>query len=151
MEERDEGGRLPHFYTIGDKQIGYLPFTEAKAAEHVHCPICLDALGAGLLDSRNVYEGRKDNMIAKYGHNNRTHPDDWESYKSQQHAAAEEACSCSWPAAQHLVQKIKWQGYPASKNSWMPLDNLTDDLVAVVQGLKASATRPRQAIIDDSD
>ncbi|KAJ1625959.1 hypothetical protein T492DRAFT_843520 [Pavlovales sp. CCMP2436] len=84
MEERDEGGRLPRFYKIGDKQIGYLPFTEAKAGERVHCPICLDALGAGLLDSRNVYEGRKDSMSAKNGHNNRTHPEDWESYKSQQ-------------------------------------------------------------------
>ncbi|KAJ1623253.1 hypothetical protein T492DRAFT_883886 [Pavlovales sp. CCMP2436] len=52
MEERDEGDRLPRIYTIGDKQIGYLSFTEVKAAERVHCPICLDALGTGLLDSR---------------------------------------------------------------------------------------------------
>ncbi|KAJ1638750.1 hypothetical protein T492DRAFT_857957 [Pavlovales sp. CCMP2436] len=29
----DEGGRLPLFYTIGDKQIEYLPFSEAKAVE----------------------------------------------------------------------------------------------------------------------
>ncbi|KAJ1636724.1 hypothetical protein T492DRAFT_861034 [Pavlovales sp. CCMP2436] len=84
MEERDEGGRLPRFYKIGDKQIGPLSFKEAKAAERVYCPICLDALGAGLLDSRNVYEGRKDSMIAKDGHINRTHPEDWKSYKSQQ-------------------------------------------------------------------
>ncbi|KAJ1633103.1 hypothetical protein T492DRAFT_867220, partial [Pavlovales sp. CCMP2436] len=84
MEERDEGGRLPRFYKIVDKQIRYLPFTEAKAAERVYCSIYVDALGAGLLDSRNVYEGRKDSMIAKDGCINRMHPEDWESYKSQQ-------------------------------------------------------------------
>ncbi|KAJ1622935.1 rab-GTPase-TBC domain-containing protein [Pavlovales sp. CCMP2436] len=67
-----------------ENQIGYLPFTEAKAAERVHCPICLER-------------------------------------------------------------------HPASKNSWVPLENLTDDLEAVAQGLKASATRPRPAIIHDFD
>jgi hypothetical protein len=65
MEERDEGesvgGRLPLFYTSGDKQIEYLPFTEAKEIERVHCPICLDAHSAGSLDWRDVFEGRKDN------------------------------------------------------------------------------------------
>jgi hypothetical protein len=60
MEERDEadeseGGRLPLFYTSGNKQIEYLPFTEAKAIERVHCPICLDAHSAGSLDWRDVF------------------------------------------------------------------------------------------------
>ncbi|KAJ1635880.1 hypothetical protein T492DRAFT_902254 [Pavlovales sp. CCMP2436] len=62
--------------------------------------------------------------ILKYRFNNRARRDEWQ---------------------------IKWQGYPASKNSWVPLENLTDDLVAVAQGLKTSATGPRPAIIDDSD
>jgi hypothetical protein len=57
MEERDEaedseGDRLPLFYTSGDKQIEYPSFTEAKAIERVHCPICLDAHSAGSLDWR---------------------------------------------------------------------------------------------------
>ncbi|KAJ1624028.1 hypothetical protein T492DRAFT_912118, partial [Pavlovales sp. CCMP2436] len=88
MEERDydeavSEGRLPRFYMLGDKQIEYLPFEVAKAIERVHCPICLDALRAGLLDSRNVVEERKDNMIAKGGHISRAHPDDYGDYKPQ--------------------------------------------------------------------
>ncbi|KAJ1616825.1 hypothetical protein T492DRAFT_850542 [Pavlovales sp. CCMP2436] len=77
MKERDEAeerGRLPLFYTIGAKQIGYLPFTEVKASERFHCPICLDAHRAGLLNLQMVCEGRKDNMIAKDGHIYRVHP-----------------------------------------------------------------------------
>ncbi|KAJ1617419.1 hypothetical protein T492DRAFT_893757, partial [Pavlovales sp. CCMP2436] len=60
--------------TLSAKQIGYLPFLEAKASERVHCPICLDAHRAGLLNWQMVCEGRKDNMIAKDGHIYRVHP-----------------------------------------------------------------------------
>ncbi|KAJ1619612.1 hypothetical protein T492DRAFT_890067 [Pavlovales sp. CCMP2436] len=71
MEERDEakkGGRLPLFYTIGDKQIEYMPFTEATAIERVHCPISLDAYHAGLLNWQK---------IILYRHNKKKQRDEW--------------------------------------------------------------------------
>ncbi|KAJ1623429.1 hypothetical protein T492DRAFT_883590 [Pavlovales sp. CCMP2436] len=92
MEDRDEaeeGGRLPLFYTIGDKHIEYLSFTEAKTIERVHCPICLDAHRAGLLNWQKE--------IVLYHYNKKKRRDAW------------------W---------VKWQNYPASKNTCEPIDNL---------------------------
>ncbi|KAJ1617981.1 hypothetical protein T492DRAFT_892828 [Pavlovales sp. CCMP2436] len=77
MKERDEESRLPRFYTIGDKQIGYPPFTEAKAAE------------------------RQINT--------------WQGYLASKN---------SWVSLKNLT------GYLASKNSWVPLKNLTGYLAS---------------------
>ncbi|KAJ1617093.1 hypothetical protein T492DRAFT_1152085 [Pavlovales sp. CCMP2436] len=112
MKERDEaeeGGRLPLFYTIGANQIEYLPFTEAKASECVHCPICLDAHRAGLLDWQMVCEGRKDNMIAKNGHLYRVHP------AAAASTAAAAARAAAAPAAPHLERGAARPGKSAGR------------------------------------